>query len=238
MVRLPRDWLGPREELVPFGPRASSEDAEQPPPSANDFWGERSAAIHDALEAPADNAPAAIGTRSPPRFDRRPRASALGALAIALLVMIGIVATVSSPTATRRPAAASKVDVAAVFGSGASRLLHLGLAQLGSSVPRSLGRRAAAKTVRQTTARRASHRAPAPRPPHRVRAQLSSAPPVSTDTTHATTTSSSHYAAASHVDTAPTYQSAPPPSRPAVSHANVTPTGESGALGPIQSPNG
>ena len=56
VVRLPRDWLGPREELVPFGPRAFR-GADEPPPSADDFWGERSAAIHGALEAPANWTP-------------------------------------------------------------------------------------------------------------------------------------------------------------------------------------
>jgi hypothetical protein len=77
VVRL-RDWIGPYEELVPLGPRARSRepaspiaslepgtsvaDASQPPatptpmpeapPAAADFWGERSAAVHDALSAP------------------------------------------------------------------------------------------------------------------------------------------------------------------------------------------
>ncbi len=49
VIRLPRDWLGPREELVPFGPRA---DEGAPPPSAADFWGEGSAAVQDALQVP------------------------------------------------------------------------------------------------------------------------------------------------------------------------------------------
>ena len=45
VVPLPRDWLGPREELVPFGALAS-------PPSASDFWGEHSAEVQDVLQAP------------------------------------------------------------------------------------------------------------------------------------------------------------------------------------------
>ncbi len=41
VVRLPRDWLGPREELVPFGPSAEAEDdGLATPPSTHDFWGE------------------------------------------------------------------------------------------------------------------------------------------------------------------------------------------------------
>ena len=58
VVRFPRDWIGPREELVPFGPsahrdqQADEPDAAEPdrPISAEDFWGEHSAALHDTLE--------------------------------------------------------------------------------------------------------------------------------------------------------------------------------------------
>jgi hypothetical protein len=65
ILRFPRDWFGPTEELVPFGPRADgvavAEDDEQsvalgeglPPSSASAFWSEDSARIHDAVEGPA-----------------------------------------------------------------------------------------------------------------------------------------------------------------------------------------
>jgi hypothetical protein len=240
VVRLPRDWLGPREELVPFGPRASSEDTEELPPSAEDFWGERSAAIHDALEAPADAARGPVGAQTPRRFDRQARAAALSGLAIALLVLIGIVSTVLGPDGARRPAGGPRAAVATVFGGGVSRLLQLGIAKLDASVPRDLGAQAPSRTVQRHPAPRAPHRAPAPRPPRRAHPQLSSTPPVSIDARHATTTTSSTYAATSHPETTSTYRSAPPPppSRPAQSPATVSPTGQSGALGPIQSPNG
>ncbi len=76
VVRLPRDWLGPRDQLVPFGPRAhapagfvdtGSAPAADPPrvdtlppspirsdeaPSAADFWSERSDSLHDVLQVP------------------------------------------------------------------------------------------------------------------------------------------------------------------------------------------
>jgi hypothetical protein len=72
VLRLPVDWLGPRDELVPFGPSARGdqpEEAEGPitPLRAEDFWGESSAAIHDALEPPA---PVARPVARPPA--RRP----------------------------------------------------------------------------------------------------------------------------------------------------------------------
>lgn len=105
VVRFPREWLGPLEELVPLDVRPGSHDdrkpaaesepeagrghepdiadhpqpdaaagvlefAGAPPPRAEDFWGEASAAVHDALQAPplADGEPQ--GTTSDPRSDR------------------------------------------------------------------------------------------------------------------------------------------------------------------------
>lgn len=53
VVRL-TDWLGPREEFVPFGSRADAADqaAAGSVPTAEDFWSETSAAVQDALTAP------------------------------------------------------------------------------------------------------------------------------------------------------------------------------------------
>jgi hypothetical protein len=85
VIRLPRDWLGPREELVPFGTPAEepapaveveSRGAEQPPRAAA-FWGEESAAVQDALPAPAAEQPSPQAPRSRrrplPRLRPRPR---------------------------------------------------------------------------------------------------------------------------------------------------------------------
>jgi hypothetical protein len=57
VIRLPRDWLGPPEELVPIGSAARSRPTQRAPehdmpPAADAFWSEDSAALHDALEAP------------------------------------------------------------------------------------------------------------------------------------------------------------------------------------------
>lgn len=86
VVRFPRDWLGPLDELVPFGPsardpRAPAAETAEPatdvdgevvdfpkpfsapgPLRPDDFWGEDSAAIHHALEGPQP----AGGERSEP----------------------------------------------------------------------------------------------------------------------------------------------------------------------------
>jgi hypothetical protein len=56
VVRLPRDWIGPRDELVPFGPRATGGVVDLDSPAQvtpDDFWGEGSASIHDVLAGPA-----------------------------------------------------------------------------------------------------------------------------------------------------------------------------------------
>jgi len=76
VVRLPRDWLGPREELVPVGPAAGpaaplGEDGL--PPTAEAFWSEDSAALHDAVRAPTGQPASQWGAQGRPP-SRRPRA--------------------------------------------------------------------------------------------------------------------------------------------------------------------
>lgn len=76
VVRLPRDWLGPREELVPFGPAT---DAPPEPPSAQSFWTADAASLHAALNAqpvppaaPAPSPPAPVATPAEPSTALRP----------------------------------------------------------------------------------------------------------------------------------------------------------------------
>jgi hypothetical protein len=111
VVLFPRNWFGPPEELVPFGPgasRAALVDAERrevreaislptDPPAplrAEDFWSEGSAAIHHVLQAPAAEteervAPArtraAIAYLPPVRFAALTLRRALRACALVLL---------------------------------------------------------------------------------------------------------------------------------------------------------
>ena len=54
VVRLPRDWLGPRDELVPMGSRARALDearTENASPAAS-FWGEDSGSVQAPVTAP------------------------------------------------------------------------------------------------------------------------------------------------------------------------------------------
>jgi hypothetical protein len=66
VVRFPRDWIGPREELVPFGPRAYSGASETDAGAvaevgAEDFWGEESGALHHAVRDPDWRGPGGSG---------------------------------------------------------------------------------------------------------------------------------------------------------------------------------
>ncbi|MBV9817311.1 MAG: hypothetical protein JOZ07_03035 [Solirubrobacterales bacterium] len=79
VVRLPIDWLGPRDELIPMGSGVRAPDdrddgpsVEPGVPSAAAFWDETSGELQSAIEPPGD-----LPMRPPPapmpRAPRRPR---------------------------------------------------------------------------------------------------------------------------------------------------------------------
>ncbi len=78
-MRLPRDWLGSPDELVPIGGSdrpgrfADEEPGSEMPPAAEDFWGEDSAAVQDALQGPTRHEPS-----GPPATGLRPATGAPG----------------------------------------------------------------------------------------------------------------------------------------------------------------
>ncbi len=240
VVRLPRDWLGPREDLVPFGPRAS---APETPPSAADFWGERSAAIHDAVQAPADDgvevpAGGSEDAVTPPRgriFGRLGgrRVAAVTALVVAAVASASLALSLLAPSGSPpRDAHAARLDVGAVLSYGVARTLQHGLALLDASTgrvyPPPPEQRAPAirRTPRSRQVFKRVHETAHPHPiasaSSAAHAIVSSPPPTSVQTyTHATDSGAGR--------TAPQSRS---------SAASVSPTGQSGALGPIQSPNG
>ena len=84
----------------------------------------------------------AAGTRRPRRslrrLDRRIIAAAAGSLAVAAVVLLAVSSSFSGPS---RPAGGAKAGVAAVFGSGISRLMQLGLAKLDISAHRNIAPR-------------------------------------------------------------------------------------------------
>lgn len=183
VVRL-TDWLGPREEFVPFGSRADASDqaAAGSVPTAEDFWSETSAAVQDALTAP-HHAPA-------PGHLSRASAAAMWSQRRAQL------AASRAPRATgrrRRPLAALSVlaaaALAAVFavglGSGPhsrGRLADLSSAGQSAAAHRTVtpafGARAHRLRAERPTSDRASARRPAVKRSvaHRVRHQGRTAP--------------------------------------------------------------
>jgi hypothetical protein len=110
VVRLPRDWLGPREELVPIGSRAHAAQppddtpAESMPPTAASFWDEDSGALQAPMQASADAwsgqwgpAPAEPPTQPERRvghFAPRRRAhvaAAVGILAACVAIVLSVI---------------------------------------------------------------------------------------------------------------------------------------------------
>lgn len=116
VVRLPRDWLGPREELIPFGPSAEAEDdGLATPPSTHDFWGEPAMGL---WEPGADGAEPTLRRTLPRLRGSESFARALAgvskhrrAAGVASLIAAGVLASVvalgSSGSQRHQPSAAA-----------------------------------------------------------------------------------------------------------------------------------
>ena len=118
VVPFPRDWLGPREELIPFGSSAGyGVDQAATAPGAEAFWGGDSGPMHAVLPEPVSAAGVA-GERC-----RTPaRRLALGGLAAVVLAaaVVGRLAgvpTTASPAVGTDVAAAGFVDLALLRGA-------------------------------------------------------------------------------------------------------------------------
>jgi hypothetical protein len=241
VVRLPRDWLGPREHLVPFGSGAA---APETPPSAADFWGERSAAIHGALQAPAEDkaelrAGASDGLAAPrPRraiagFGARRVAAVTGLAAAIAAVAVLATGVLGSSGSAPRTAGTARLNVAAVLSNGVSRTLQRGLALLDASAGRS--RRSPTTRHRASTVRRT----PRSRPVFKRVHETAHSHPIATASSASPAVARSSPPIGAHTYTPTTRSDSSPTVHPARSSAaTVSPTGESGALGPIASPNG
>ena len=75
VIRFPRDWFGSTDDLIPIGSAAdrleeeaaATERERTSAPSADDFWGEGSSALHQPVDVPrSDAAPAAALRVDPP----------------------------------------------------------------------------------------------------------------------------------------------------------------------------
>jgi hypothetical protein len=114
VVRIPRDWFGPKEDLVPFGPAAWSAPGHQAetPPDAEAFWGEDADSVHEVLE------PVVVGKRSAGGPARRSLVSA-----VLVLVMAGAGLTAWLLASPQRRAAHPQIaSVRNALGALAGRL--------------------------------------------------------------------------------------------------------------------
>jgi hypothetical protein len=107
VVPFPRDWLGPREELIPFG---SSAEQSAAAPGAEAFWGGDCDPL-DAVVATPAAAPAIPGRWFRPLGGRL----AVGALVVALLAAAVYGRIVGLPTGESGPAVGSNVAAAGFF---------------------------------------------------------------------------------------------------------------------------
>jgi hypothetical protein len=147
VIRLPRDWVGPPEELVPIGSAARTRAAQRPldddvPQAADAFWSEDSAALHDAVQAPPAGArerlappvglvPPLAGLRRPAsirlpalgalrRLRRMSLGSSLLALGVAALAVAAVIGTRESPASHRTASLTRPSRTAAPSGLTAS----------------------------------------------------------------------------------------------------------------------
>ena len=225
VVRLPRDWLGPREDLIPFAqsdPHRCEPDAFVP----NDFWGERAAAIHSVVQAPEDEAPADAPAGEPPAPAPRSRLLRLAAAALVVIAAAGAVPLLfgGSPT---HVSGRDQLNIAAIVSNGVSRITNVGL-------PRLIARATTPRTLKHVI-----HRASRPKSMP-ARAHHHSFPrSASTNVAHASVLSARPTYQVTVTSQAPRVDtSAPSGRRSTSSSATVSPTGQVGALGPVSSPNG
>jgi hypothetical protein len=118
VVPFPRDWLGPREELIPFGSSAGyGVEQPAPAPGAEAFWGGDSGPLHAVIPEPV-----AAGRVAGERVRTRAGRLAVGGLAAAVLAaaVLGRLAgvpTSANPSVGSGVAAAGFVDLALLRGA-------------------------------------------------------------------------------------------------------------------------
>lgn len=162
VVRLPRDWLGPREELIPFGRSDEPVSATALPPTADDFWGESSASVQDALQAPPTDrspqvpAPLPGNSRLPRVFKQHPVLSIAALSAVVVLGLVVLIGAGAQRSASRGSPATRTIASSTLTGALYAR------AEAGSrAFERARRREATAERRRARLARRARARAEA-----------------------------------------------------------------------------
>jgi hypothetical protein len=222
VVPFPRDWLGPRDELVPFG-RDAAEETEAdavaadiheisvaPPPGPDAFWGEDSAEIHGVLQGPdigaRDQEQRDADHKPTPTTSRRPRR----AVALIAAVLVAAVAALTVAVVELGGRSSSLPAREAIFNpsSGSLSAPHARLATW-RKYPVALSAHTSRKVKPHGTATPARHRpvhASAPKPRHHATPLHTSshAYPVSTQSPPSSTSTVSSAPSAPVSSSAPT----------------------------------
>lgn len=233
VVRIPRDWFGPADELVPIGGPEADADA---PLDPNTFWDGSSSSIQNAVErprgAPSDEAPMERGEVAYPilgRFSRTVRIRSLVASVVVLAV-----------------AAASITGW--VLGGSHSKPLSSALALVTSSQGPALSMRRPHPSAAEQQSRPTVRVSRAVRVHHARRKASSSSPGSVTEVTYrsnsagpspSTTSGYQPETSAQGPSTASTGgNSGATGSVTAAKQSSPTAFGANGALGPMSSPDG
>jgi hypothetical protein len=163
VVRLPRDWLGPRDELVPLGDVGSTDRTADVPPTAESFWSEDSAALQSAWQPPEVGALAAIarpGRRRGPALVSRVWAPGSRARVIAVASVVAVFAAaalaVSQPGGRSTGARSSHHSSSTLAAE--TQLTTRRADGVQSATPRKAPARHSHVTRKQPVHRRATHR--------------------------------------------------------------------------------
>jgi hypothetical protein len=253
VVRLPRDWLGPREELVPIGSRAGA--AETPendalPPTAASFWDEDGGSLQAPMQAPAgprEPAPEVQSRsgrrRSLPRRRwpiRSPRGRASAVAGVLAVCAVSVIAVIGSSEGGGPNTGDRTTESAAIITStGVNRARLTTNASVMSEIsaqPRShhVAKRAARSKrprihVTKVRLRHRTHRAA--RPTH------GSSEPVQTPVTTTPTPASQPTTPSSSSSSGPSSSPAPGGHTASSSSGHSSAFGASGSLGPGSSPD-
>lgn len=261
VVRLPRDWLGPREELVPIGARAHAVDAsdgdptEAILPTAASFWGEDSGSLQAPMQAPegawqptpAGQRVRARSRRRRPHFEwsrggpftsRRRAAASIGGLAACALLILAVIGRTEGGTrnAGDKTASVSRNALIAT-GRGANRAL------LKAKTPVVTQIQAQPQSHRADLARNHAGRSRAPK--HRIHVTTSRRRHHSHPTPRPTNSTSEPVRTTTPAPTTPVSSPTTTPSAPSASSDRSTSSssqhqpafGASGSLGPGSSPD-
>ena len=220
VVRLPRDWLGPRDELIPLGSSANGQSGAQ---TASDFWGEASSSLQSALEAPPPPREAVAARRAlPPRYAR-----SLGVAAVAAALLVGLVVFATGshkPSVGRASTPGSAQDLA--IAARTQRALDWSASRPGGPT----AERGARTRHRATT--RVDHRA------DRATRHTVIVEQVRYVSARAQSSGSASVAPSSPSTGSSSAQASSASSNPAAGSVNQPAVGANGALGPGTSPDG